>query len=497
VTVTTYAAITGTWNPADKAAAVTLSGGNLIASSNPTTVGSAASVRGTVSKSATQWVWELTLGRSYLSYFGAATSGQSLTGSPLATTTAWVWSTNYLVHNGVSTSVGPFADGDVVAVAFDGDADTLSFYKNGVRVGGFTGVSGTILPFFGAFEDGGPDTRQATANFAGTFTYNYDQPSTPATGTPVIADPEVTVPASFTYTVAGAPSTPATGTITASTDGGMVPGIAYINGYFNVMDTNGVVWSSASDDPTTWGALDFITAQNENGAGRAIAKSQNYLIALKEWSTEFFYDAANPVGSPFSPVDNGFTQVGCASGDSVKSLDGGLMWLSQTKQLGRSVHRMVGLDVVKVSTPAVDRILNADDLATVRAISLTIDGHSIYVLTLETSDISLAYDLTSETWTEWSSLSGSGAGVAVTSITLDGTTATVTCGSAHGREDGDPLLITGADQAAYNGFQQISYVSTTVFTYQVVGSLLHRLPARSPPSFWIRRPTSSSPTRRT
>jgi hypothetical protein len=58
----------------------------------------------------------------------------------------------------------------------------------------------------------------------------------------------------------------------------------------------------------------------------------------------------------------------------------------------------------------------------------------------------------------------------VTSITLDGTTATVTCGSAHGREDGDPLLITGADQAAYNGFQQISYVSTTVFTYQVVGS---------------------------
>jgi hypothetical protein len=167
VTVTTYAAITGTWNPADKAAAVTLSGGNLIASSNPTTSGSAASVRGTVSKSATQWVWELTLGRSYLSYFGAATSGQSLTGSPLATTTAWVWSTNYLVHNGVFTSVGPFANGDVVAVAFDGDADTLSFYKNGVRVGGFTGVSGTILPFFGAFEDGGPDTRQATANFAG------------------------------------------------------------------------------------------------------------------------------------------------------------------------------------------------------------------------------------------------------------------------------------------------------------------------------------------
>jgi hypothetical protein len=35
VTVTAYAAITGTWNPADKAAAVTLSGGNLIASSSP------------------------------------------------------------------------------------------------------------------------------------------------------------------------------------------------------------------------------------------------------------------------------------------------------------------------------------------------------------------------------------------------------------------------------------------------------------------------------
>ena len=54
-----------------------------------------------------------------------------------------------------------------------------------------------------------------------------------------------------------------------------------------VMDTNAVIYNSALNDPTTWDALDIITAEKEPGAGVALAKSQSYVIALKEWSTEF------------------------------------------------------------------------------------------------------------------------------------------------------------------------------------------------------------------
>ncbi len=268
----------------------------------------------------------------------------------------------------------------------------------------------------------------------------------------------------FTYTFAGGTS-PATGTITATGGRRTVPGIVFLDGYFVVMDTNAKIQSSNLNDPLVWSALDFIVAQIEPGAGVAIAKSQNYIIAFKEWSCEFFYDAGNAVGSPFSTVGNGFNLVGGASGDSVASLDGILFWVSQTRQKGRGVHMMRGLDDKQISTPDIERILNLSTLATVYSYGVKIAGHAFYVLTLVDQNITLVYDMISNTWAQWSSLTA-GAAVSVTSITLSGTTATVTCGAAHNLTDGDPVNIAGANQGAYNGIFVVSYVSTTVFTFQ-------------------------------
>ena len=116
-----------------------------------------------------------------------------------------------------------------------------------------------------------------------------------------------------------------------------------------------------------------------------------------------------------------------------------------------------------------DRILNADDLATVRGMGLKVDGHHLYVLTLATSNITLVYDLTSQAWTQWSTLT-IGSQVSVSTITRSGTTATVTTGSAHGFSDGDPVKISGATQSDYNGIFQISYIGTTSFSIEVSNS---------------------------
>lgn len=269
----------------------------------------------------------------------------------------------------------------------------------------------------------------------------------------------------FTYTFAGSATTPATGTITAIGGAVTVPGIVFLDGYFVVMDTNAILYNSDLNDATAWNALDFLTAQTEPGAGKALAKSQNYIIAFKEWSTEFFYDAGNATGSPFSPVGNGFNLIGCAAGDSVTSLDGILFWVSQTRQKGRGVHMMQGLESAPVSTPDVERILNLSTLATVHAFGLKIAGHAFYVLTLVDQDITLVYDLTARLWNQWSSLTA-GTPVSVTSITLSDTTATVTTSAAHNLTDGDPALIAGAGQAAYNGIKVISYTDATHYTFQ-------------------------------
>jgi len=269
----------------------------------------------------------------------------------------------------------------------------------------------------------------------------------------------------FTYTFAGSATTPATGTITATGGRVTVPGIVFLDGYFFVMTTRAIIMNSGLNDAATWNALDFLTAQTEPGAGIALAKTQNYIIAFKEWSTEFFYDAGNATGSPLSAVSNGFNLIGCASGASVANLDGILFWVSRTRQKGRAVHMMQGLDEVQISTPDVERILSTSTLATVYSYGIKIAGHAFYILTMTDIDTTLVYDASSKTWSEWTSLT-LGAAVNVSTITLSGTTATVTTAAAHNLTDGDPVLVAGAVQSAYNGIKVISYTSTTVYTFE-------------------------------
>jgi hypothetical protein len=234
-----------------------------------------------------------------------------------------------------------------------------------------------------------------------------------------------------------------------------------------VMDVNGVVYNSGEDDPTSWNALEYFTALAAAGAGKALGRVLNYGVAFKEYSTEFFFtDPQNEVGSPFSPVPSLFTQVGCASGFSLADVSGALLWISQSKaQKGRSVHMMAGTQQVKVSSPDVDRIVTADSLSGVKAYGVTLDGHPCYVLTLTNTGITLIYDLDTKSWGEWTSYT-LGSAKSITSITLSGTTATVTFAVPHTLSDGDPVLIAGANQAAYNGIQQAAYVSTTVITFE-------------------------------
>lgn len=325
----------------------------------------------------------------------------------------------------------------------------------------------TTLTISGAAQSEYNITNVVATPTSTTATYTVvDNTATPATGSPVVTRP-VTA-STVSYTVAGSPASPASGVLTLTTNGGMVPGLPYIDGYFFVMDNNGVMWQSSIDAPATFPALSNLTAQSENGKGKALARSLNYLIAFKEWDTEFFYDAKQQNFS-FLPVDNGFTEVGCATGDSVAHIDGNLAWLSQVKERGRSIHLMTGLQQQKVSTPDVERILNNDDLATVYAYGIKLGGHSLYLLTLVTSNLTLVYDLSSQAWYQWTSLT-LGASKSVTSITRDGTTATVTTSASHGLSDGDPAKLAGSAQTEYNGIFQITYVSPTVFTIQVTGS---------------------------
>ena len=91
-------------------------------------------------------------------------------------------------------------------------------------------------------------------------------------------------------------------------------------------------------------------------------------------------------------------------------------------------------------------------------------GTAFYVLGLRDTGVTLAYDATSGTWARWTSLTARAP--ASCTIAQTGGVATITW-TAHGRSDGDPVVISGADQSAYNGLHQVRYLTANTLAFDV------------------------------
>lgn len=163
--VLTYA----TWNPADKGANMTLSGGNLGA----TVVSPNTTVRSTIGKSSGKWYWEITVGGAATGEIGVATSSATLVNylGADAHGTGWAGSNGETYQS--ATNIGTFATystGDVLGFALNKDAtNQLTLYKNNILQGTVTIQAGTV---FAAFGHNGV-TNVMTANFGATpFVYS-------------------------------------------------------------------------------------------------------------------------------------------------------------------------------------------------------------------------------------------------------------------------------------------------------------------------------------
>ena len=141
-----------------------------------------------------------------------------------------------------------------------------------------------------------------------------------------------------------------------------VPGIVYLDGTYYVMTPAGRICGSDINDPTSWDALNFIQCQAEPDSGMAIARLANYVVGFSQYSTEFFYNAGNPTGSPLLPMTSAQVNLGCANGMSVVNGENTLFFIGQTRNFGRGVYTFSGTSPQKISTPFIDRILMADDM---------------------------------------------------------------------------------------------------------------------------------------
>jgi hypothetical protein len=186
-----------------------------------------------------------------------------------------------------------------------------------------------------------------------------------------------------------------------------VKGWAYLDGTLYVGRPDAGIQGSEINTPADWDPLNVIIAQIEPDKGIALSKQLVYVIMLKQWSVEAFYDAANATGSPLGRVEGAKISWGCASADSVRQLDGDIFWASTTRFSAYQVAMMSDVKAKIISTEPVERLLlHADTSGGVYSWGTRIGGHRFYGLTLVANNLTLVYDATENMWAQWTDEDG-------------------------------------------------------------------------------------------
>src|SRR5208282_11370 len=230
------------------------------------------------------------------------------------------------------------------------------------------------------------------------------------------------------YGSAGFIYTPATNTVAGITNTtflgiNRVPGLAYLDGWFFVMDTSGTIWNTQNtDNVAVWNALNTVRASSQADQGVFLSKQLNYIVAFKQWTTQIFYDASAQIsgqGTPLGAVPDSQVPYGCLHPFTVQKIDEILLWATSNHTISPQIILMQNLTPTIVSTPSVDGVL--DNFSAITAyISgspfyynpgiyswvLKHAGHRFYGLTIPLLNVTLVFDIDQKLWYVWSDSNG-------------------------------------------------------------------------------------------
>lgn len=194
-------------------------------------------------------------------------------------------------------------------------------------------------------------------------------------------------------------------------------GVAVLDRTLYVLGTNGVIYGSDLNNPTAWAALNYIEAERDPDGGTFIGKHHDHIIAYGPRSIEFFYNAANPTGSPLNRRSDVAYGIGCHSGESVWHEGDRSFFIGVNNSGALGIYSIEQFSVRKISQDEMDafitQALSRDGYSAV-ASGFTARGHTFYLLTFYTApngniipEGTLVYDDTAGIWGFWeTSISG-------------------------------------------------------------------------------------------
>lgn len=174
--------------------------------------------------------------------------------------------------------------------------------------------------------------------------------------------------------------------------------IVYLDGYFIVNDAGtDDFYISSSEDPTAWDALDFEVASAAPDDILALAKFDRDLYAIGEESTQRYYNSGN-TDFPFTPYPNTM-EVGVLAPHSVVKSPYGVFWLANIPDGDAVVVRASGGQFEIISDPDTSSEISRLETKTDAIGSVyTEEGHSFYVLTFPTDQLTKVFDVTTGLW---------------------------------------------------------------------------------------------------
>ena len=146
------------------------------------------------------------------------------------------------------------------------------------------------------------------------------------------------------------------------------------------------------------------TALTEAGPLLALGVANTLLWAIGDYSSAVFQNTANPVGFPYSRITGTSIDIGIEAAQSLKELNGTLLWLGKTKKGGGFIVQTSGLTPTRVSDHDLENTIGAFTTRADAYADVYIDeGHSFYQLTFPTGNQTRVYDQATKEWHERSS----------------------------------------------------------------------------------------------
>jgi hypothetical protein len=177
---------------------------------------------------------------------------------------------------------------------------------------------------------------------------------------------------------------------------------------------NGQIFQSDLGNFQNFPASEFLTVESYGGKLVDLARYNNYIAAFKEYSTEFFEDVANDIGTVLSRVDQAVQQVGCVNPATIVDTGGGeLMWVSNDESGRKHVAKLNNSFQVQFIED--QHLAKHLELVTAYdgsyAFICNVNGRQFYVLSLaaayyptaatDINNVTFVYDMESGMWYNW------------------------------------------------------------------------------------------------